>query len=60
VHADDLARSAGLRAVDLAPDIAEHAIAGLVAIARHRAGDRTVLRALAGRDRDALNELRVL
>ena len=60
VHGDDLALSLGLptpwwdeRAVDLV-------VATLVEVARRRHGDVAVLRALARRERDAIDALRVL
>jgi hypothetical protein len=60
VHADDLAASTGLPPVDPPADSAGVAISSLVEVARERLGDRAVLRALSGRDRQLLAELRVL
>ncbi len=60
VHADDLAVSVGLPTVELPPDAATVAIWSLTAVARERLGDRAVLRALAGRDRQSVQDLRVL
>jgi hypothetical protein len=60
VHADDLAVSVGLAPIDVPADAATVAIASLLAVARERLGDRAVLRALAGRDRRSIQELRVL
>jgi hypothetical protein len=60
VHADDLMASSGMRPIDFPPHAASVAISHLVAVARERAGDVQVLRALSGRDRPALEQLRVL
>jgi Mycothiol maleylpyruvate isomerase N-terminal domain len=60
VHADDLAASAGLPPLEPPTDAATLAITSLVAVARERLGDRAVLRALSGRDRPSVEELRVL
>ncbi|WP_088318748.1 maleylpyruvate isomerase N-terminal domain-containing protein [Kineosporia sp. R_H_3] len=66
VHAEDLELSVGLGpGVDAADDVADppddalsEAVAVLVGAARHRHGDAAVLRALARRERDAVDALR--
>jgi hypothetical protein len=60
VHADDLAASTALPPLELPADAAGLAISSLVAVARDRLGDGAVLRALSGRDRKGLEQLRVL
>jgi len=51
VHADDLAVSVGLPPLDLPPDAAKVATTTLLELARQRAGDLAVLRALTRRER---------
>jgi Mycothiol maleylpyruvate isomerase N-terminal domain len=66
VHGEDLELSVGLGpGVDAADDVADppddalaEAVAVLVGAARHRNGDAAVLRALARRERDAVDALR--
>jgi hypothetical protein len=58
LHTDDLCLSVGLKTPDL-PGI-EVAIQALVAVAVHRHGDLAVLRALARRERDPDQVLRVI
>ena len=60
VHIDDLAVSAGLPTPELPPIAMELAIGNLVEVARLRHGDLAVLRALARRERDDVEALRVL
>jgi hypothetical protein len=60
VHADDLAASTELPCIEPPADSAGLAISSLVAVARERLGDRAVLQALSGRDRQLLEQLRVL
>ncbi|MGH2754699.1 MAG: maleylpyruvate isomerase N-terminal domain-containing protein [Actinomycetota bacterium] len=60
VHIDDLAVSVGLPTPELPPVTAELAIGTLVDVARLRHGDLSVLRALARRERDDIEALRVL
>jgi Mycothiol maleylpyruvate isomerase N-terminal domain len=59
VHGDDLAVSVGLEATVPSP-AATMAIDTLVGVARLRHGDVAVVRALARRERDAIQALRVL
>jgi hypothetical protein len=60
VHTDDLACSIGDHDAKVPPEPAALAIATLVDVARYRHGDVAVLRALARRERDAVQALRVL
>jgi hypothetical protein len=61
LHTEDLALSVDLpEAADVAPAVATVAIDTLVSLARFRHGDWAVLRALARRERDTVNALRVL
>jgi len=60
VHADDLATSVGLESAAIPAQASNETINLLVDIARQRHGDLAVLRALARRDRDAVQALRVL
>jgi Mycothiol maleylpyruvate isomerase N-terminal domain len=60
VHAEDLALSVGRQQPDLPPDAFDLAIGYLVSVARRRHGDAAVLRALARRERDDVDALRVL
>src|SRR5438309_1811510 len=60
VHADDLAVSVGVEPPRLPFLATTIAIETLVAVARHRHGDIAVLRALARRERDDIDALRVL
>jgi uncharacterized protein (TIGR03083 family) len=60
VHADDLAASLGVELVPPQPATSEIAIDTLVDVARLRHGDVAVLRALARRERDQAEALRVL
>jgi hypothetical protein len=60
VHADDLAASLGVDPPPLPAAATGLAIATLVEVARGRHGDGAVLRALARRERDAIEALRVL
>jgi hypothetical protein len=59
VHVDDLALSAGLETPALPPEALSLAIEHMVAVARERHGDLAVVRALARRERDVLQALRV-
>lgn len=59
-HIDDLARSLDLETPDLPSEAITIAIAVLVGTARVRHGDRAVLNALARRERDKQEALRVL
>jgi len=60
VHADDLAVSAGLPPLSIPDDAAACAIEVFVAMARHRSGDLTVIRAFTRRERAPSGALRVL
>jgi uncharacterized protein (TIGR03083 family) len=60
VHADDLAASLGVAPPPLPAAAIGLVIATLVEVARIRHGDGAVLRALARRERDAVEALRVL
>lgn len=60
VHVDDLAVSAGVRVPALPAAATEAAIGALVEAARVKHGDLAVLRALARRERDTVEALRVL
>ncbi len=60
VHGDDLAASVGVAFGPVSPDTAAVAIGTLVEVARIRHGDLPVLRALARRERDSVQALRVL
>ena len=60
VHADDLAASLGVELAPPRPDTCAVAIDVLVGVARIRHGDMAVLRALARRERDPVQALRVL
>src|SRR5581483_4593202 len=60
VHADDLAASLGVPPPPLPAAATGLVIATLVEVARIRHGDAAVLRALARRERDAVEALRVL
>ena len=60
VHADDLAASVGVALVPPRPGTTAIAIEVLVGVARIRHGDMAVLRALARRERDPVEALRVL
>ena len=60
VHSEDLALSVGVTPVPPTPAAASVAIETLVEVARARHGDVPVLRALARRERDAVDALRVL
>lgn len=60
VHSDDLAVSLGLPTPDLDPGCWELLMNHLLATARHRHGDLAVLRAMARRERDDVEALRVL
>lgn len=60
VHADDLARSIGVRTPPLPFEATHVAIEVLVDAARIRHGDRAVLHALTRRELDAVQALRVL
>jgi hypothetical protein len=60
VHADDLAVSIAVDAPDLSPTAWACALGCLFQIARERHGDASVLRALARRERDSVEALRVL
>jgi len=60
VHADDLAASLGVELVPPRPATCTIAIDVLVGVARIRHGDIAVLRALARRERDPVQALRVL
>jgi len=60
VHADDLAASVGVELVPPQPATTAVAIDVLVGVARIRHGDMAVLRALARRERDTVEALRVL
>ena len=59
-HLDDVARSLELPSPELPPEATRIAIQVLVDTARIRHGDRAVLDALARRERDAVDALRVL
>ena len=59
VHADDLAVSCGVETPSLPDDAYEATIRTLVDIGRARHGDLAVVRALARRERDDLEALRV-
>jgi hypothetical protein len=59
VHTEDLALSVGLD-VCSPPETAEAAVELLLAAARRRHGDRAVLHALARRERDVWDALRVV
>jgi hypothetical protein len=60
VHADDLAASLGVELAPPQPATCAIAIDVLVGVARIRHGDMAVLRALARRERDQVQALRVL
>lgn len=60
VHGDDLALSLGTEPPALPPAATGLAIAALVEVARIRHGDHAVVRALARRERDAVEALRVI
>lgn len=60
LHVDDLAVSVGLDTPPLGPAVGDVAIATLVGVGRLRHGDGAVLRALARRERDGVDALRVL
>jgi hypothetical protein len=60
IHADDLAASLGVELAPPRPDTCAIAIGVLVGVARIRHGDMAVLRALARRERDPVQALRVL
>jgi hypothetical protein len=60
VHADDLAVSIGVKLAPPPPGTCTVAIDVLVGVARLRHGDMAVLRALARRERDQVQALRVL
>jgi hypothetical protein len=60
VHGDDLAVSVGVAFGPVSPDATGMAISTLVDVARVRHGDLPVLRALARRERDSVQALRVL
>lgn len=60
VHVDDLAVSVGLPVPALPREATSLAIAALVEVARLKHGDLAVLRALARRERDEAEALRVL
>jgi Mycothiol maleylpyruvate isomerase N-terminal domain len=60
VHADDLAASLGVELAPPRPATCAVAIDVLVGVARIRHGDMAVLRALARRERDPVQALRVL
>lgn len=60
VHVDDLAVSAGVPVPKLPPEATGLAIGALVEAARVKHGDLAVLRALARRERDEVQALRVL
>jgi hypothetical protein len=59
VHVDDLAVSLGLETPALPQRATDLTIATLVDIARLKHGDQAVMRALARRERDPINALRV-
>ena len=59
VHIDDLAVSVGIPTPSFPSATLDFAIEALVSTARHRYGDLGVLRALARRERDEVNALRV-
>lgn len=60
VHIDDLAASTKLPTPQLPPAALDLTIEILVDMARHRHGDLAVIRALARRERDTVEALRVL
>ena len=61
LHTEDLALSVGLPdAAEVTPSVATIVINTLVDLARLRHGDGAVMRALARRERDTVNALRVL
>ena len=60
VHTDDLAVSVGVAPPAPSPEAAEAVVACLVGVARERHGDLAVVRALARRERDEAQALRVL
>lgn len=60
VHVDDVAVSIGMDGPELPDEGYDAAIGCLVEVARLRHGDPAVLRALARRERDAVEALRVL
>ena len=60
VHGDDLAVSLGVDPPLLPPAATGLVIATLVEVARIRHGDIAVVRALARRERDAVDALRVI
>jgi uncharacterized protein (TIGR03083 family) len=60
IHTDDLAVSLGLEPPDLPPAALQATIDLLVEMARKRHGDLAILRALARRERDRVDALRVL
>jgi hypothetical protein len=60
VHSDDLASSVGISPPAFRTDTTGLAIGTLVELARLRHGDLSVLRALARRERDEVEALRVL
>ena len=60
IHGDDLAASVGVAFGPVSPGATAMAISTLVEVARVRHGDLPVLRALARRERDSVQALRVL
>jgi len=60
VHADDLAVSVGMETPARPPDALTIAIDTLIGAARYRHGDLAVVRALARRERDTIQALRVV
>ncbi|MFN2594632.1 MAG: maleylpyruvate isomerase N-terminal domain-containing protein [Actinomycetota bacterium] len=60
VHTDDLASSIGIPTPTPSAGAANVAITNLVSVARRRHGDTAVLRALARRERDNVDALRVI
>lgn len=58
-HIDDLAVSVGLPTPQLPMEATDTAIRALTFVARHRHGDLAVIRALARRERDEVEALRV-
>lgn len=58
-HIDDLAVSVGLPTPEMPPDALDIAITTMLSVGRHRHGDLAVLRALARRERDQAQALRV-
>ena len=59
VHLDDLATSVEVESPELPPGVADLVVGDLVTMARRRHGDLAVLRALARRERDPGDVLRV-